>query len=72
MNGKGAAPGVELSATTEPPRTRRTESVTRPTALPPRVAASSTPLPSPIALTGMLALLLLGTVAAGIVVVRRR
>jgi len=73
VNGKGATPGVESSATTEPPRTRRTEGVTRPTALSPRVvAASSTPFPSPIVLTGMLALLLLGTGAAGIVVVRRR
>jgi len=71
VNGKGATPGVEPSATTEPPRTRRTEGVTRSTASPPRVvAASSAPFPSPIVLTGTLALLLLGT--AAVVVARRR
>ena len=76
-NGTGATPGVESSATTEPPRTRRTEGVTRSTASPPRaapgvVAASSTSFPSPIVLMGTLALVLLGTAAAGVVVARRR
>ena len=77
VTGTGATPGVESSATTEPPRTRRTEGVTRSTASPPGVApgvvaASSAPFPSPIVLAGTLALVLLGTAAAGVVVARRR
>ena len=77
VTGTGAAPGVESSATTEPPRTRRTEGVTRSTASPPRVApgvvaGSSAPFPSPFVLAGTLAVVLLGTAAAGVVVARRR
>ena len=76
VTGTGATPGGESSATTEPPRTRRTEGVTRSTASPARVApgvvaASSTSFPSPIVVMGTLALVLLGT-AAGSVVTRRR
>lgn len=73
VTGTGATPEVESSATTEPPRTRRTEGVTRSTASPPGIgAASSAPFPSPVVLTGTLALVLLGTAAAGVVVARRR